>query len=58
VKSSVTGDGRADKSQMQFMVQKLLRLDAPPKPVDAADALGLALTHLAAQRLKKLAAGA
>ncbi len=58
MKSSVAGDGRADKGQIQLMVQKLLRLDAPPKPVDAADALGLALTHIAAQRLKKMAARA
>jgi crossover junction endodeoxyribonuclease RuvC len=58
VKSSVTGNGRADKGQMQMMVQRLLSLDAPPTPVDAADALGLALTHLAAERLKKVASGA
>ena len=57
LKLSITGDGRADKSQTQFMVQKLLGLDAPPTPVDAADALGLALTHLAAARLKGAAAG-
>jgi len=47
VKSAVTGFGAADKTQVQRMVQTLLRLDAPPRPADAADALALALTHLA-----------
>jgi crossover junction endodeoxyribonuclease RuvC len=58
VKSTVTGDGRADKRQMQVMVMKLLRLDELPKPADAGDALGLALTHLAAAKLKAVAARA
>jgi crossover junction endodeoxyribonuclease RuvC len=47
VKQAVAGYGSAEKYQMQEMVAKLLRLDAPPKPADAADALGLALCHLA-----------
>lgn len=47
VKSVVAGDGRADKAQMQSMVQLLLGLSAPPKPADAADAAALALCHLA-----------
>jgi crossover junction endodeoxyribonuclease RuvC len=47
VKSVVAGDGRADKSQVQAMVQMLLSLPAPPKPADAADAAALALCHLA-----------
>jgi crossover junction endodeoxyribonuclease RuvC len=47
VKSVVTGDGRADKAQVQAMVQLLLGLGAPPKPADAADAAALALCHLA-----------
>lgn len=58
MKVSVTGYGKADKAQVQLMVAKLLRLDAPPTPVDAADALGLALTHLAAQKLRRVTAGA
>ncbi len=28
------------------MVTRILRLDAPPKPADAADALALAITHI------------
>ena len=45
VKLAVTGDGAADKAQVQAMVTRLLRLDAPPRPPDAADALALALCH-------------
>lgn len=46
VKAAVTGNGRADKAQVGAMVTRLLRLDAPPKPADAADALALAICHL------------
>jgi len=45
VKAAVTGYGAADKRQVTAMVTKILRLDAPPKPADAADALALALCH-------------
>jgi len=45
VKSAVCGYGRADKKQVQSMVQRLLNLKAIPKPDDAADALGLAICH-------------
>lgn len=45
VKAAVTGDGRAEKKAVQLMVQRILRLDALPKPADAADALALAITH-------------
>jgi crossover junction endodeoxyribonuclease RuvC len=45
VKAAVTGSGRADKKQVAMMVQKLLRLDAIPKPVDSTDALALAICH-------------
>ena len=46
VKAAVTGSGRADKDQVGTMVARLLRLDGPPKPADAADALALAICHL------------
>lgn len=46
VKAAVSGNGRADKKQVGFMVARLLRLDAPPKPADAADAVALAITHI------------
>ena len=46
VKAAVSGSGRADKAQVGAMVTRLLRLDAPPSPADAADALALAICHL------------
>ncbi len=45
VKAAITGYGSADKSQVQHMVQRVLRLAAPPTPADAADALAIALCH-------------
>jgi len=45
VKAAITGYGGADKLQVQTMVARILRLDALPKPADAADALALALCH-------------
>ena len=46
VKAAVTGSGQADKAQVTAMVTRLLRLDAPPRPADAADALALAICHV------------
>jgi crossover junction endodeoxyribonuclease RuvC len=46
VKAAVSGSGRADKAQVGLMVTRILRLDSPPKPADAADALALAITHI------------
>lgn len=43
VKAAVTGYGSAEKQQVGTMVQRILRLDAIPKPADAADALALAI---------------
>ena len=50
VKVAVCGTGGADKTQVQRMVQRLLALDAVPRPDDAADALAVALTGLAYYR--------
>lgn len=47
IKQAVTGMGGADKAQVQRMVQTLLGLKEPLRPVDAADALAVALCHLA-----------
>lgn len=47
IKQTVTGMGGADKDQVHRMVQTLLGLTQPLKPVDAADALAVALCHLA-----------
>jgi crossover junction endodeoxyribonuclease RuvC len=46
VKAAVSGSGRADKAQVTTMVTRLLGLDTPPKPADAADALALAICHV------------
>jgi crossover junction endodeoxyribonuclease RuvC len=43
VKQSVTGYGKADKTQVQTMVKTILQLTTIPKPDDAADALAVAL---------------
>ena len=45
VKAAVTGNGRADKSQVTAMVTKILQLQQKPTPADAADALPLACCH-------------
>jgi crossover junction endodeoxyribonuclease RuvC len=45
VKMSVVGYGRAEKSQVQVMVQSLLRLAEPIESEDASDALAIAICH-------------
>ena len=45
IKQALTGNGRAEKKQVQFMVKSILGLSAIPKPDDAADALAVALCH-------------
>lgn len=45
IKQALTGQGRAEKKQVQFMVKSILGLKDIPKPDDAADALAVALTH-------------
>ncbi|QYJ87755.1 crossover junction endodeoxyribonuclease RuvC [Shewanella mesophila] len=44
IKSAVVGTGRAQKSQVQHMIQQILKLPAAPQ-ADAADALGVAVCH-------------
>jgi crossover junction endodeoxyribonuclease RuvC len=46
IKSSVVGYGRAEKQQVQLMVTRLLGLADPPEPMDASDALAIAICHL------------
>jgi crossover junction endodeoxyribonuclease RuvC len=46
IKSSVVGYGRAEKQQVQHMVTRLLDLSQPPVPMDASDALAIAICHL------------
>ncbi len=45
VKQAVVGYGNAKKTQVIYMVQKLLGMKNPPRPDDAADALALAICH-------------
>jgi crossover junction endodeoxyribonuclease RuvC len=45
IKLAVTGNGRADKKQVQESLKKRLKLKKIPKPDDAADALAAALTY-------------
>ena len=53
VKQAVSGNGRASKIQMQQMVRHLVRLKTTP-PVDAADALAVALCHVQSHRTQNL----
>lgn len=45
VKQAVAGYGRAEKKQVMEMVKKLCKLNAVPRPDDAADAVALAICH-------------
>src|SRR3954464_1217347 len=46
IKSAVVGYGKAEKSQVQEMVMRLLRLKNKPEPADVADALAIAICHI------------
>jgi crossover junction endodeoxyribonuclease RuvC len=56
VKQSVVGYGRAEKGQVQSMVQLLLGLTEPPTPFDASDALAIAVCHLHRMNLRGVTA--
>lgn len=45
IKQALTGNGRAEKKQVQYMVKAILNLKDIPKPDDAADALAVAICH-------------
>ena len=45
IKKAVTGNGHASKSQVQRMVQDILKLKTPPEPFDVSDALAMALSY-------------
>ena len=45
VKQTIVGYGNADKRQVQEMVKILLKMEAVPTPLDAADALAIAICH-------------
>lgn len=54
IKRAISGDGKADKKQMEHMVMLLLKLKTAPKPDDTADALAIALTHAYSYKVKRL----
>ena len=54
VKQSITGNGNAHKSQIKFMIMKELNLKNFNAPIDASDALAIALCHIYQVRLEEL----
>jgi crossover junction endodeoxyribonuclease RuvC len=58
IKSAVVGYGKAEKSQVQMMVARLLDLAPPPDSADAADALAIAICHLHTAATLRRQAGA
>jgi len=57
IKLAIVGYGRAEKFQVQRMVQKLLMLKDIPSPDDAADALAVAICHINSYRMKAVMQG-
>ncbi|HVR74316.1 MAG TPA: crossover junction endodeoxyribonuclease RuvC [Planctomycetota bacterium] len=57
IKKATTGNGRADKAQVQSMVTRLLHLDEAPEPVDVTDALAAAFCHHHFARVGRVGAG-
>jgi len=56
IKKAVVGRGGATKEQVQFMVMRLLRLQSPPQPNDAADGVAAALACIMGARVARLVA--
>ncbi len=54
IKQAIAGYGNADKLQVQEMIRQLLALDELPRPDDAADGLGVAITDLNASRFERM----
>lgn len=54
IKQAATGTGNASKYQIQGMVQHYFRLKTPPEPLDAADALAIAICHFHDSETKKI----
>ena len=53
VKKAVTGNGKATKEQVAFMVKRLLGIKKEIKPLDITDAMAIAITHLQRIKLRK-----
>ncbi len=54
VKQALTNYGRADKAQVQLMVQTILKLPEIPQPDDTADALAIALCHASRRKMESI----
>lgn len=52
IKKALTGVGRADKNQVQYMTRVILSLKEIPKPDHAADALAVAICHANSMKLR------
>jgi crossover junction endodeoxyribonuclease RuvC len=57
VKNSITGFGKAEKGQVEFMVKRILNLSEVKGPDDAADALSIAVCHALCRKPEAQAAG-
>ena len=54
VKQAITGNGNADKTQLQYMIKQIFKLKHLPEPLDASDAIGIALCHINQIKLEDL----
>jgi len=54
IKQSITGNGNAHKSQIKFMIMNELKLKEFNAPIDASDALAIAICHLYQLKLDEL----
>jgi crossover junction endodeoxyribonuclease RuvC len=52
VKKALTGNGKASKEQVAFMVKRLLNIKKEIKPLDITDAMAIAITHTQRVRMK------
>ncbi len=53
VKKALTGNGKAGKEQVAFMVRRLLKIKKEIKPFDITDAMAIAITHTQRVKLRK-----
>ena len=54
VKKAVTGNGKATKEQVAFMVKRLFGVKKEIKPLDITDAMAIAITHLQRVKMRKV----
>ena len=54
VKQSITGNGNADKTQVQYMVSKILNIKNNSIPLDASEALAIGMCHINQLKVNEL----